>query len=242
MKVLSYLFSYVPHLVFFKSILSFCSIHKINKKILLFFLFLSPPSFASLSIEPYIGGNIIYYQANNSILYFGFPSIGTRIGYSVLNMMLGLDLSYNYISPSSFPESTELDKNCNKQTNATTGYLGMGPEVICGGKKGINYHPYHLIEIGPSVSISLPIVFDFYGSLFYAHARSDPLSLDGIGLKAGMSYLSLPFVSLNAEIQITHFLSCSVPNGSNCPEQSNYPKNLFKALAILSFPINTGFF
>ena len=198
---------------------------------------------AGLSIEPFVGvGGFI----SNSKLYYAAPSIGSRLGYSRWGLMMGVDAGYTNYSP--FFRSYEVDQS------VAPFKAGVSQMVPAAAKITSDAASYDVYYIGPSVSFGLPLFLDAYASLIWSWADSytgiasskASLTLSGPGLKVGMSYLSLPFLSINLELQALAFISC-IDSSQNkmCKDYFKKQKGLndtiFIGLLNLSVPISTGF-
>ena len=95
--------------------------------------------------------------------------------------------------------------------------------------------------MGPSIVFGLPLIIDAYASVMWTIASNDKERLQGAGLKIGASYLSLPFVSVNFELQTINYFSCySISEGRNCPPNAENLGQMYMILVYLSSPINTG--
>ena len=198
---------------------------------------------AGLSIEPFIGvGGFL----SNSKLYYVAPSIGSRLGYSRWGLMMGVDAGYTGYSP--FFRSYEVDQSVNPFQ------AGVSQVFPSAAKITSNAASYDVYYIGPSVSFGLPLFLDAYASLVwswadsYMNISSDQASLTllGPGLKVGVSYLSLPFLSINLEFQALTFVSCVDSSKEKlCKDyfkkQKGLSETIFIGLLNLSVPISTGF-
>lgn len=210
------------------------------KKIVAFCFFIFPHlCWANLSIEPFIGGGLFF---KNSKMYYA-SGIGGRIGYSKWGLMMGLDLGLTRYSPSSNFESFVTPQADNKRgINQVTSV-----SILSSDSRDFSFLAF---TVGPSVSFGLPLFFDAYASLVYALAQSNQdngnISLDGLGLKLGVAYLSLPFLSINLELQILNYFQCQIQSTRElCKENSPEDKlrdMTYIWLINLSFPISTGFF
>ena len=216
-----------------------------KKLLLLSFIFLfTPLSWASIAFEPYLGTGIGRF---NSWRY-GY-SMGARVGYSRWGLEMGLDASYS--SFSFFNLDIEYTGPECESANAT----GVSQIIPCEinseddyGQSGVGI--YHNIFLGPSVSFGLPLIVDAYVSLGWIWSSTsytqDVFSLKGPSAKVGVSYLNLPFLRINLELQAI-LLQCS--NGDNKIQEScqgkttlSYNKPIFIGQIYLSIPIDTVIF
>ena len=163
----------------------------------LFLLFLFPFfAYASIFIEPYVGGGLTYTGELRS----GF-SVGSRLGYKNWGLMSGIDISYAQFH--SFDIGGEVQR---RTCDSNQGKRGVSQLIreIC--DEDIEQTPesiYNIISIGPSISFGLPLIIDTYASITWSWVDKQMLNiqksfpLSGPGAKLGVSYLSLPFLQLN---------------------------------------------
>ena len=198
------------------------------------FLLTPQQSFGGLHLEPYVGGGLVWNpsvsnesafsgdeasaETNKAWLtdarVFSRLSAGGRIGYSKLGLAVGLDVS--------------------------GGYYHNGIQVQSPKEWFYTFSP------GVFVSYKLPILFRVYGALiphgflFRAGAEnacSNTEESDGKcsslpqnvktnrpvarSFKAGVSYISLPFLSLNIEYQPLYFSP-----GAGAPQEAKSEKGV----------------
>ena len=205
------------------------------------FLFCIPSAYASLSFEPYIGVGAGFFNMPKP--YLNLTTTGGRIGYTRWGLMMGGDISYAYYVPLN---SNIILPNFDQNTSsAKRGLVQVAAPSSQGSLDSIepDYKAYQVLTYGPSVSFTLPIVIDGYVSLVWSHAISpNHHQLSGAGLKAGLSYLSLPFLSLNMELQIINYISCySFKEEEICEDDNNIPLGpSYMVHTYLSIPISTG--
>ncbi len=206
----------------------------------LFVLFLLPLSVqAGLSLEPYVGGGLSYFAEMRS----GF-SVGSRIGYTNWGLTLGADISYSQYHPLDIGQEV-----INTICDSNEGKYGVAQTELIPCDEGVQKNPlsvYNIISAGPSVSFGLPLIIDAYAALTWSWADKkinkfqQSFFLSGPGVKLGVSYLSLPFLQLNLEVQAL-LLNCGVSD-TECQEQDGNRANpIFIGQASISIPINTGF-
>ena len=208
--------------------------------VIIHFFILPHLCWASLAVEPFIGAGLFFKNAN---LYYSAPSVGARLGYSRWGLMIGIDVAFANYSPSTHLEQFRTLK-------PDSAYGGGVNQLLPSSVQSSNnaLFDFSVITIGPSVSFDLPLFFDAYASIIYAMANSDSsktnISLEGAGVKLGVSYLSLPFVSINLEFQALNYFSCKdVSYNQACVDNSNessFKGMTYIGLVNLSFPINTG--
>ena len=205
----------------------------------LFLLFLLPFfAYASISIEPYVGGGIAYIGDLRS----GF-SVGSRLGYKNWGLMSGVDISYAQFH--SFDIGGKLQRRI---CDSNQGKRGVSQALLPQCDEDTEQTPesiYNIISIGPSISFGLPLIIDAYASLTWSWVDKQMLNmqksfpLSGPGAKLGISYLSLPFIQLNFEVQAFIF-SCNSMD-DECQEQNNVINPVLMGQAYISVPISTGF-
>ncbi len=215
-----------------------------KKILLILFIFLSvPSSWAGIFVEPYLGTGVGTFI--NSWRY-GY-SLGGRLGYSRWGLMMGVDASYSSFSYFDF----SIDYIGPECENA----VGLGQLAPCKVLSGNEYEQsdvgiYHNIFLGPSVAFGLPFIIDAYASLGWNWSNTsykrDNFSMDGPAVKVGVSYLNLPFLRLNLELQAL-LMECSNHDEiiqQSCQEKTtlNYANPIFIGQIYLSIPINTGIF
>lgn len=141
-------------------------------------LFFPLKAFSGIHFEPYGGLGVLGHvneKSSNQLLkddWYGKLTAGTRIGYTKLGLAFGLDISGSQYSP-----FNNLSKGS---------FFTVSPGVFA--------------------SYKLPLFFRIYGTLIphgFLIKPSEELNTNYIvrGLKAGISYLSLPFLSINFEYQ-----------------------------------------
>ena len=167
-----------------------------NLFLLITLILFSPLGFAKVHIEPYIGWSLTYtnkrplqkeilssglksFQYFKEGRYYSGPTPGMRLGYSSLGLAVGLDFTFgNWLSI--------YRENFVSFTNQET----IRP-----------------ILPGLFVSYKLPLLFRAYATLI-PHApvqftskneQESTYCKESRGLKIGLSYLSLPFLSVNFE-------------------------------------------
>jgi len=204
----------------------------------LFLLFLFPFfAYSSISIEPYIGGGIAYFDD----LHSGF-SIGSRLGYSNWGLMSGIDV--NYAQFHSFDIGQKVKRQICDSNQGKRGVSQLVSPPCDEGTEQTAESLYNIISIGPSVSFELPLIIDAYASVIWSWVDKKMLSvqksfsLSGPGAKLGISYLSLPFLQVNLEVQAL-ILSCSSLD-DECQEQNNIANPILMGQVYISVPINTG--
>ncbi len=206
----------------------------------LFILFLFPLcTQASISLEPYVGGGLAYSGELSS----GF-SVGSRVGYKNWGLTLGADISYSQFH--TFDIGQEINNNI---CDSNQGKFGVAQTALIPCDEDVQQDPlrvYSIISVGPSVSFGLPLIIDAYASLTWSWVDKkiskfqQSFFLSGPGMKIGVSYLSLPFLQLNLELQGL-LLNCN-SSDTECQEQdSNRTNPFFIGQLYISIPISTGF-
>lgn len=206
----------------------------------LFTLFLFPLfAQAGIAIEPYVGGGLAYFGEMHS----GF-SIGSRVGYRKWGLTSGVDVSYSQFHVFDLSEKA-VRKVCDNTQN-TIGVAKINIPFCDQDTKQNPMHFYNIISVGPSVSFGLPLILDAYASLTWSWVDKKMNSIDksfplsGPGAKIGISYLNLPFLQLNIEVQAL-ILSCGSMD-EKCQEQNNMTNPILMGQAYISIPIDTGLF
>ena len=159
----------------------------------------SPLGFSKVHIEPYIGWSLTYtnkrplqkdiltsgsqsFQYFTEGRYYSGPTPGMRLGYSSLGLALGFDFTFgNWIS---------IYRNNKDNVESFTNKETIRP-----------------ILPGLFVSYKLPLLFRAYASLIpqapiqftSADEQESSYCKESRGLKLGLSYLSIPFISVNFE-------------------------------------------
>ena len=208
----------------------------------LFILFLFPLfAQAGIAIEPYAGGGLAHFGEMRS----GF-SVGGRIGYKNWGLMSGLDIGYSqfHIFDISQKAIRTICNNNQGRIGGVAGIKGVELDQCDRDAEQDSSSVYDIFSIGPSISFGLPLIIDAYASLTWSWAekninnlqKSFPLS--GPGVKLGVSYLSLPFLQLNIEVQGL-LLSCNSLD-EKCQEQNNITNPIIMGQAYISIPIGTG--
>lgn len=204
------------------------------------FLLFSNFSTAGLSFEPYLGTGIGGFYLKNTTTYTGW-SLGSRMGYSRWGMMLGVDASY--ISYEPFESFQIIDPTDGVIQTAKKGISQL--KAIQTPKEPVlssaSANPYNVFTMGPVAVFGLPLIIDAYASAMWAAASNKKEKLQGMGLKLGMSYLSLPFFSVNIEVQAINYFSCySIAANKACPSNTENLGQMYMMLIYVSSPINTG--
>ena len=192
-----------------------------------FFVFI-PVSQADIHLEPYGGAGISYSRSSESQLFMSYTG-GARLGYSFSLLSAGVDLSLHHHrmgdSLTTF-SSVVVNKPATSvgfsqaRDNVNIQYSSSGSS---------SFTPF---SVGAFVGVDLPLLFDCYGSAFMSFGKKDNTSMIGYGLKAGVSYLSLPFVQLNAELQWTYY------GGGSDRQIRNNGFQLLSALLSVSVPLS----
>ena len=210
---------------------------------LVFLLVPAQKSQASIAVEPYLGAGAAYF--NNA--HWGV-NFGSRLGYSRWGLMTGIDIGYS-VFPLISQNFQELDPTIPCQEESA----GFSSTIACvfsgyTQKEG----DYDILSYGPSVSFSLPLIIDVYASILWSNAwraglddtnNQGSLSLSGPGFKIGVSYLSLPFLRINLELQ-SFYLGCSNSDSEVqkiCLTHVGVRQMFTTGLAVISVPISTGF-
>ena len=206
------------------------------------FVLFSAFSKASISLEPYLGYGLGYFYLSNPTAYTGL-SLGSRFGYSQWGFMLGVDASYVKYTPFSRTSNIPIPVDRIRETaerglNQTRLLKAQTHSQLAES----NANPYDVWMTGPSVVFGLPLIIDAYASVIWAVAVNESERLQGAGFKVGASYLSLPFVSVNFELQTINYFSCySISEGRDCSPNAGNLGQMYMVLVYLSSPINTGF-
>lgn len=175
------------------------SLSKVIKRLFIFLsLLFTPLSWAKIHIEPYAGWSFMYasstslaeetFDANSVIKmlsegkYYAGPTAGMRLGYSSLGLAVGADFTFG-----------KWESVLNEDSIKTPALPGL------------------------FISYKLPLLFRAYATLIpYTHVELNSKTEDNLtckesrGAKFGISYLSLPFISVNFEYMPLHI------NGANC--------------------------
>ena len=172
--------------------------------------FFTPLSSAKIHMEPYAGWSLTFtnsapiaretFNKTNSAIkyartgrYYTGPTAGMRLGYSSLGLAVGVDLNLGYWK-SLYKEESKDSRN--KETIVPT-------------------------LPGLFVSYKLPVLFRAYATLIpYARVQLENEQTNltcskSKGVKLGISYLSLPFISVNFEYMPLHIY------GDNCNTMSH---------------------
>ena len=158
-----------------------------------FFVFI-PVSQADIHLEPYGGAGVSgsFPEKKLFMSYMG----GVRLGYSFSLLSAGLDISLHHHrmgdSWATFPSVVVNQPRQSKglsqaRDNVSIHYSSSGSS---------SFNPF---SVGAFVEVDLPLFFDCYGAAVLSFGKKNGTSMKGYGLKAGISFLSLPFVDLNAE-------------------------------------------
>lgn len=206
---------------------------------LLFLLFLFPFfAYAGISIEPYVGGGIASFGEMHS----GF-SVGGRLGYKNWGFTPGVDVSYSQFQAFNIGQKVTKELCDNIQQN-TRGVTQVNIKACDQNIEQTPLNMYNIISVGPSISFGLPLIIDAYASINWSWADKQirnvqkSFALSGPGAKLGVSYLSLPFLQVNLELQGL-ILSCNSMD-NECQEQNNITTPIWMAQIYVSFPISTG--
>lgn len=201
------------------------------------------PSLAELLVEPYIGGQLNWNRTASPGIYFGLPSFGAKIGVNKFGFTLGTELSYTRLTSFSSLRSS----NCLTGSDlGEQGFEGVQNPIQEACETSYDYQPYHLVQVGLAGAAKLPFVIDAYGAILFVQAINERASYNGIGLKAGISYFTLPFISINLELQITNFFSCSLVSDDQsastpCDLSESQPNSFLTGILSVSMPIKTVF-
>lgn len=149
-------------------------------------------SWTATSSKPLIKQNVDKLSSAYSFLskgrYYQGPSPGMRLGYSSLGLAVGIDMAFGYWS-SLYKEDWTSFKNKEQ-------IMPLLPGLF--------------------VSYKLPLLFRVYASLIpqasiqFTSAEENSWCHQSRGAKFGMSYMSLPFVSINFEYMPLYI------GGENC--------------------------
>ena len=152
--------------------------HLLSGYVIFLCLFFPLKAFSDIHLEPYGGFGVLGHvnkKFSNQLLkddWYGKLTAGARIGYKKLGLAFGLDISGSQYRPfSDFPEGS-----------------------------------FFTVSPGAFASYKLPLLFRIYGTLIphgFLIKPSEGRNINYIarGLKAGISYLSLPFLSINLEYE-----------------------------------------
>ena len=203
-------------------------------KYIIFFLFLffTPVSQAKLHFEPY--GNIgASYSSSlsDSHLFFMTYAVGTRLGYNISFLHMGIDLFWTYhdIGNSSRFHNLEIYHQ---------------PDPVIGfsqAQKSVSLHyseikdPFSPLSIGVFAAAELPFLVNVYGTLFYTLGEESEIKHQGYGIKGGASYLTTFHIQLNLELQWAHYICGEAVKCSN-----NF--SILSAMLSLSVPFSFDVF
>ena len=193
---------------------------------------------AGISVEPY--GSYGFSFKNQKLFHVLSP--GARLGYTKWGLMMGVDGGLAYYSPVSISNSIQTKSN----QLAGKGFIQLEPPSVT--SPGHHSGALWIMTVGPSVSFGLPFIVDAYASLLWINGSGDDLDgntkvqIGGAGVKAGISYLNLPFISVNLEFQALNYFNC-ITQGEVC-KKGSYGSTLmgmhYVGLLTVSVPINTG--
>lgn len=165
-----------------------------------FFMFI-PVSQADIHLEPYGGAGVSYSRSSDSKLFMSYMG-GVRLGYSFSLLSAGVDLSlHHHRMGSSWATFPSVVVNQPRQSVG----LSQARDNVSIQYSSIANSSFNPFSVGAFVEVDLPLFFDCYGAAFVSFGKKDSTSMTGYGLKAGVSYLSLPFVNLNAELQWAYY-------------------------------------
>ena len=199
--------------------------------IFLSFLFLIPiSSQAEIHFEPYgsVGGS---YSSFSSRPLFMTYALGGRIGYRFSSIAAGMDLFWTHHNTGSSSD-TSHHLEINRGSSNDRGFSQAGKTV------SLHYSelsaPFQPFAIGAFASMELPLIFNVYGTLFYAFGDKNKVQHQGFGIKGGVSYLSSFYLQFNLELQYAYY---------NCMEQARCSGGNFgmiSALLSLSVPLSSN--
>ena len=193
---------------------------------------------AGISVEPY--GSYGFAFKNKKLFHLLSP--GARLGYTKWGLMMGVDGGLAYYSPVSISKDVQYES---KQA-ASMGFAQLSSPSVTSLNNQDN--AFWVITVGPSVSFGLPFIVDAYASLVWAQGsgkdfkKNTKVKIGGAGVKTGISYLNLPFISINLEFQALNYFNC-ITEGEDCKEGSTGASLIgmnYVGLLSVSFPINTG--
>ena len=165
-----------------------------------FFVFI-PVSQADIHLEPYGGAGVSYSRSSDSKLFMSYMG-GVRVGYSFSLLSAGLDLSlHHHRMGDSWANFSSVVVN---QPRRSVG-LSQARDNVSIHHSSSGSSSFNPLSVGAFVGVDLPLFFDCYGAGFISFGKKDSTSMTGYGLKAGISYFSLPFVNLNAELQWAYY-------------------------------------
>ncbi len=182
-------------------------------------------AYAGFHVEPYagLGGAYISFDRQAD---FAMPLMaGGRVGYKILNITAGGDVFITYFNPRGFSIPNVV---VNKPSRASgLSQAGENTSVLYSQSTVVPVP----VSFGLFAAVGVPLLVDVYGGLFYS------LTLDkkykGLGVKAGLTYLSAFFISCNMEFQWVRY-SCS---RENCP-----PAQSLALMLSLSMPFSFNLF
>ena len=192
-----------------------------------FFVFI-PVSQANIHLEPYGGVGISYSRASEGKLFMSYMG-GARLGYSFSLLSAGVDLSLHHHR---MGESLATFSSVIVNQPATSVGFSQARDNVSIQYSSPGSSSFTPFSVGAFVGVDLPLLFDCYGSAFMSFGKKDNTAMIGYGLKAGVSYISLPFIQLNAELQWTYY-----GGGSDLRIKSN-GFQLFSALLSVSVPLS----
>ena len=190
-----------------------------------FLVFIPSVSRADIVVEPYASAGVSLSSHKDDEKPFMSYAGGARLGYSFLILSAGLDFSYTYHGMGSGVPFASVVVH---KPNQSQGFSQAGDNVsIQYSKTPSSFQP---LSIGVFAGVDLPLFFDCYGAAFFSLGKKD-YSLTGYGLKAGLSYLSIPLVKLNAELQWAYYTGKTARAGSKA-------FHLFSAMLSVSLPFS----
>jgi len=205
--------------------------------VILSFLVLIPLSQAKLYLEPYGSIGTFYSGSGAEAEFFNESffltySLGTRLGYSVMNLSAGLDLFWTHHNFSTYIGTDKVNNRpVNEKFKIGTNVRLEDPDF--------EFKP---LSIGVFASIDLPLLFNIYGTVFYAFGnkrfKTDTVNYNGAGLKLGTSYLAY-YVQLKMEFNWAYY-NCATDiigckgniNVTGVMLSASVPINLFSLLDI----------
>ena len=189
-----------------------------------FFVFI-PVSQADIHLEPYGGAGVSgsFPEKKLFMSYMG----GVRLGYSFSLLSAGLDLSLHHHRMDKVTKY-EIGNKPNEQSKGLNQAMDnvFVQHSISGSS---SFNPF---SVGAFVKVDLPLFFDFYGAAFISPfgSKKDGSAMTGYGVKAGISFLSLPFVDLNAEARWAYY-----QGGSQVRKESLH---LYSVMLSVSVPLS----
>lgn len=172
---------------------------------------------AGIHIEPYLGyslagsGDVTFTNSKYDLSYSS-PTIGGRLGYSMLGFMAGLDYSMQSFNLKSEIGSTEYKDGVKKNQ------LGIF----------VGYELPILLRVWGTYFISSKLEGDDAPAVNQLIDRNDEFS-DGGGYALGVGFTGLPFVSLNLEYRTLEYDKYEVSGvaASNYTEKLDLSEILF---------------